>query len=156
NPGSRSARSFDAPAAAGVRAGYVIRTQLDHFAAYPDLVLYPSVEVRGALWLGVKLNAADYPAPVVLTDADVDSVRCGSLVTKAIYLENPETAAPVATRPDAPVETNLPPNSDVLEEARNHGRPVAVVRFGGRAVPPEELARFVVPGTVLMPGEHGL
>ncbi len=156
HPGTRAARSFDAGAVAGVRAGYVIRTQLDHFPGLPDLVLYPSVEVRGALWLGAKLNAADYPAPVVLTDADLEAVRGGALVTKVIYLENPETAVPLATRPDNPIEAAVPPDRDPLAEAFALGRPVAVVRFGGRAVPPEELARFAVPGTVLLPGEKGL
>lgn len=156
NPGTRAARGFDAPAVAGVRAGYKIRVQLDHFPGDPNLVLYPSVEVFGALWLGARLNAAEYPAPVVLTPADLEHIREGSLVTKAIYLENPETAIPTATSLDSPAESRVPPDRDLLTEARLRGRPVAVVRFGGRAVPPEELARFAVPGTVLMPGEHGL
>jgi uncharacterized repeat protein (TIGR01451 family) len=156
HPGTRAARTFDAPAVAGVRAGYRIRVQLDHFPDEPDLVLFPSVEVHGALWLGAKLNPCDYPAPVVLTDADVQSLRAGNLVTKAIYLENPERAAPVPTTPDTPVELGMPPSADLLAETRQLGRPVAVVRFGGRAVPPEELARFAVPGTVLLPGERGL
>ena len=93
---------------------------------------------------------------MVLTEADLESIRAGSLVTKAIYLENPETATPVATKLDAPLELVVPPDRELLGEARRLGRPIAVVRFGGRTVPAEELARFAVPGTVLMPGEHGL
>jgi uncharacterized repeat protein (TIGR01451 family) len=54
------------------------------------------------------------------------------------------------------MELSVPPDADLLEECRRLGRPVAVVRFGGRTVPPEELARFAVPGTVLMPGEKAL
>ena len=156
HPGTRMARSFEAPTVAGVRTGYLIRAQLDHFPGDPSLVLFPSIEVRGSLWLGAKLNAADYPAPIVLTEADLASIRAGSLVTKAIYLEDPERAAPTATRPDAPIELSVPADRDLLIEARDLGRPVAIVRFGGRSVPPEELARFIVPGTVLLPGEHGL
>jgi uncharacterized repeat protein (TIGR01451 family) len=156
NPATRMARSFDAPAIFGVRTGYLIRAQLDHFRDAPDLTLYPTVEVRGSLWLGAKLNPADYPAAIVLTAADLEAIRGGSLVTKAIYLENPERATPVPTRPDAPYEADVPPDRDLLAETRQYGRPVAVVRFGGRTVPPEELARFVVPGTILLPGEHGL
>jgi uncharacterized repeat protein (TIGR01451 family) len=154
-PGTRMARSFDAPAIAGVRAGYLIRARLD-LPGDPGLVLFPTVEVHGALWLGAKVNPADYPAPVVLTDADLENIRAGTLVTKAIYLENPEIAAPFATKPDAPLEYLVAPDRDLLGEARRLGRPIAVVRFGGRAVPAEELARFAVPGTVLMPGEHAL
>jgi uncharacterized repeat protein (TIGR01451 family) len=156
NPGTRLARSFPAPAAIGVRTGYLIRAQLDHFPGDPNMVLFPTIEVRGALWLGTKLNAADYPAPVVLTEADLEAIRRGSLVTKAIYLENPDTATPAATKPDAPFEINMPPSKDLLGETFHLGRPVAVIRFGGRGVPAEELARFTVPGTVLLPGEHGL
>jgi uncharacterized repeat protein (TIGR01451 family) len=156
HPGTRMARSFDAAAVAGVRTGYRIRVQLDHFPGEPGLVLYPTVDVHGSLWLGSKLNAADYPAPIVLTQADLDSIRAGSLVTKTIYLEHPDRAMPVASRPDAPLETNMPCQCELLDEARHLGRPVAVVRIGGRAVPPEELARFAVPGTVLLPGERGM
>jgi uncharacterized repeat protein (TIGR01451 family) len=155
-PGTRMARSFAAPAVVGVRTGYLIRAQLDHFRDAPGLVLYPTVEVRGGLWLGALLNPADYPAPLVLTEADLASILSGALVTKAIYLENPDRATPIATKLDAPFELSVPPDRDLLDEARQHGRPIAVVRFGGRTVPPEELVRFAVPGTVLMPGEHGL
>lgn len=153
HPGTRAARSFEAPATAGVRVGYLIRVMLDGPGIEP---LFPTIEVRGGLWLGAKLNCADYPAPVVLTAADLERIRAGSLVTKVIYLENPDRAAPVATLPDAPLETDVAADRDLLAEARELGRPIAVVRFGGRTVPADELARYVVPGTVLLPGEKGL
>ncbi len=38
-----------------------------------------------------------------------------------------------------PVEADVPPSRDPLAEARDLGRPMLVVRFGGRVPPPEEL-----------------
>ena len=50
----------------------------------------------------------------------------------------------------------MPPSRDPLAEARDLGRPMLVVRFGGRVPPPEELVYGSVPGTILMPGDKAL
>jgi uncharacterized repeat protein (TIGR01451 family) len=58
-----------------------------------------------------------------------------------------------ASRADQPLETNLPPSYNLLEEALNLGRPMLIVRVGQRDVGVQELAQQSVPGTVLSPGE---
>ena len=58
--------------------------------------------MRGSLFLPPKVHPADYPAPVVLTDADLDAAAAGALVTKVIYLEDPQKAVPVPVPPNGP------------------------------------------------------
>jgi uncharacterized repeat protein (TIGR01451 family) len=112
--------------------------------------------VRGTLHLPSYLRAINHPAPVVINEDDIRLALAGGLVTKVVYLEDPERAQPVATRPDQPVEITLAPNQDPLAAARDFGRPVLIVRLGARVYTPEEMAQLTIPGTILLPGENTL
>jgi uncharacterized repeat protein (TIGR01451 family) len=147
---------FDAPVTVGLRPGYIYRVKLSRFHDYPGLALFPSLEVRGTLHLPANLRPADHPAPVVITGDDIALALAGGLVTKVIYLENPERAQPVATRPDRPVEITLRPDLDPIDEARAFGRPVLVVRLGARTLSAEEMAHQAIAGTILLPGQGAL
>jgi uncharacterized repeat protein (TIGR01451 family) len=155
--GRPQGRPFDAPVVFGVRPGYVYRLEISHWPTRPGVSFFPTLEVRGSLELPPHQGARCFPAPLVLTEADIEAVVAGSMVTKVIYLENPCRAEPVPTRPDQPLETDLPAAVDPLKEARARGRPVVVVRLGGRLLfSPEDLAHESVPGTILLPGEKVL
>src|SRR5262249_51375592 len=80
----------------------------------------------------------------------------GALVTKVIYLEHPCGARPEATLPDRPIELTLRPGTDPWEEARQSGRPLMIVRIGGRQVRGEELLAGAVARPVLLPGDKSL
>jgi uncharacterized repeat protein (TIGR01451 family) len=149
-------RDLTAPVPLGLRPGYIYRVELNGFARYPGISLYPTLEVRGTLAMPAGVSAAGYPAPVVITEDDVRMALAGALVTKVIYLENPERAVPAATTPDDPVETSLPPDRNLLVEAHERGRPVLVLRFGQLEFMRQEMAMASVAGTVLFPGEHVL
>jgi uncharacterized repeat protein (TIGR01451 family) len=150
-------RAFDAPVVVGMRPGYSYRVQLSHLTDHPGVSIFPTVEVYGSLKLSPKLNSAKFPAPVVLTEADIESVLAGNLVSKAVYLEDPERAVPATTPPDSPFEFALPPGRDLLTEMHDRGRPMLIVRMGGRLlVSDDELAHSSVPGTILHPGEKVL
>jgi uncharacterized repeat protein (TIGR01451 family) len=155
--GSPQGRPYDAPLVFGVRPGYLYRIELSHLPSRPGVSLFPTLEVRGSLQLPPKCSVRCFPAPLVLTEADVEAVAAGSLITKVVYLEHPDRATPVATRADNPLEIDLPPGTDPLPEARTRGRPVLIVRLGGRLlVTPEELAHESIPGTILLPDEKML
>jgi uncharacterized repeat protein (TIGR01451 family) len=140
-----------------MRPGYFYRVRLDNIPGHPGVSIFPTLEVRGSLKLSPKLNAASYPAPVVLTEADIESVLAGNLICKVIYLENPDRAFPGLVPPAQPVELGLPPGSDLLVEAFDRGRPMLIVRMGGRSLfSEEELSHSTVPGTILFPGEKVL
>jgi uncharacterized repeat protein (TIGR01451 family) len=149
-------REFDGPVTVGLRPGYIYRFALGHLPEYPDAIVYPTLEVRGTLQLPPKQRAADYPAPITVTDEDIRQALAGALVTKVIYLERPDRALPEATRPDQALEAQLQPGQDPLAEARRLGRPMAILRVGGRTFAPEELARQAIPGTVLLPGDRAI
>jgi uncharacterized repeat protein (TIGR01451 family) len=155
-PGGGQAKELITPATVGFRPGYIYRVQLSGFPDHPGVSLYPTLEVRGTLQLPPKQRAADYPAPLVLTPEDVNQALAGSLVTKVIYLENPDLAPPIATSADQPLERETRPSDDLLEEARALGRPMFILRLGGRAFSPDEMMRQAIPGTVLLPDQQGL
>src|SRR5262249_35915927 len=133
-------RTFAAPVAVGLRPGYIYRMELTGFERRPELTLAPTFEVRNTLVLPPGVLAANYPAPVTLTQDDTRWVRCGSLVTKVGDLEHPDQAEPVATAKTPLLETTVPADLDLLNEARGRGRPMLIVRVGQRIVSPDELA----------------
>src|SRR5437762_7640746 len=162
--GTPTGNEFEAPVTIGLRPGYIYRVKLAHLPDHPGAILFPTLEVRGTLHLPVHLRAADYPAPVVISEQDVALALAGGLVTKVVYLEDPtraqvpltppsppqpggEGGVRVATRSDQPVEFTMRPGGDPVDEARAFGRPMLIVRFGARTFGPDELAASSMPGT---------
>src|SRR5260370_42552646 len=94
--GAARPRDLAAPAQLGLRPGYIYRMEGNGFTQHPGVSLYPTLEVRGTLALPPGLSGAGFPAPVVITEDDVQKALAGVLVTKVIYLEHPERAAPAA------------------------------------------------------------
>jgi uncharacterized repeat protein (TIGR01451 family) len=154
--GTAVGREIDASVTVGLRPGYIDRVKLEHLPDHPGLALFPSLEVRGTLHLPPHLRPMDHPAPVVIKEDDIRLALAGGLITKVIYLENPERAQPVATRPDQPVEITLGPTIDPVDAARAYGRPMLILRLGARVYSPEEMARLSIPATILLPGEQTL
>jgi uncharacterized repeat protein (TIGR01451 family) len=151
--GAAAGQLFEAPFTVGLRPGYIYRVQLSGIPGFPDLKLYPTLEVRGSVLMPHGMRGLDHPAALPFSPEDFTAVKAGALVTRVITLERPENAEPVATRPDQPLEFYAPPGSDPVKEALRHGRPLLVFRMGQRQLAPEELAVQGIPGTVLVPGE---
>ncbi len=61
-----------------------------------------------------------------------DAVDRGRLVTKVIYLEDPDQAIPLKMAKDEVPVVTLNPTEPPLRVASALGRPVAIVRIGGR------------------------
>jgi uncharacterized repeat protein (TIGR01451 family) len=154
--GTPSGKSLATPVTVGLRPGYIYRVRLTKLPEHPGLELFPTLEVRGTLQLPPQIRALEHPVPLVFTEDDVTQAIAGSFITKVVYLEDPERALAVATQPDRPLETELRPGEDLLAEARSLGRPMLIIRLGGRTFIPEEMARKSVPGTVLFPGDKAL
>ncbi len=146
--------SFPAGSSVGLRPGYIYRVQLGGITDRPGVLLFPSIEVRGTLKLQPRHGAHNFPVTIPIHPEDVDAAVAGSMVTKVIYLENPDRAEPRATQQGEVIEYDVAKDRDIYNEARNRGRIMVVVHFGGRTPPPEELAATNVPGTILMPGER--
>jgi uncharacterized repeat protein (TIGR01451 family) len=151
--GAAAGQTFEAPFTVGLRPGYIYRVQLSGIPGFPDLRLYPTLEVRGSVLMQHGMRGSDHPAALPFNPEDFAAVRNGALVTRVITLERPESAEPVATSPDQPLEFFVPPGRDPVHEALRHGRPLLVFRMGQRQLGPEELATQGIPGTILVPGE---
>jgi uncharacterized repeat protein (TIGR01451 family) len=155
-PGAPDARQFPTPAVAGFRLGYGYRVLLSHLPEMPaDATLCPSLEIISTLHIPPGLRAEDFPATVQFTIDDIRLAAAGGLVTKVIYLEDPMQAPAVNSTPVTPVEFDVFRGHDPLEEARALGRPMAIVRLGGRDVPLPELAAVAIQNTVLAMGDKG-
>jgi len=147
---------IDTPALVGARPGYIYQFRLSNLPQGKDVAIYPTIEVIGTLRLPPPLNGLQFPAPVVITEQDVEQVLAGAYITKLVVLENPDRAAPVATTADNPLETVVPPERNLLEEAWTLGRPMLVVRIGHRQLGFEEISARAIPNTLLLPGSMGL
>jgi uncharacterized repeat protein (TIGR01451 family) len=151
--GAAVGQTFEAPFTVGLRPGYIYRVQVSGIPGSPGLKLYPTLEVRGSVLMPHGMRERDHPAALPFNPEDFTAVKAGALVTRVITLERPDSAEPVATRPDQPLEFYAPPGRDPVQEALRHGRPLLVFRMGQRQLAPEELACQGIPGTVLAPGE---
>jgi uncharacterized repeat protein (TIGR01451 family) len=155
--GNAAARSFDTPVTVGLRPGYVYRVKLTGFARDPKLALYPTLEVRNSLSLASRVQASDYPAPVVFNAEELEHASAATaMVTKVVYLEHPDFASPVASKLDRPLEALVLPDQDPIEEARMVGRPMVILRLGERQWTASQLAEVSIADTILFPGETSL
>jgi uncharacterized repeat protein (TIGR01451 family) len=152
--GAARPQELPAPVTVGLRPGYLYRMRLTGLPGRPGVSLAPTLQVCGTLHLSPRLRGSDYPAPVILNDHDIEQILRGAFLTKLVYLEDPERAAPM--RADNSLELDVPADRNLLEEVREYGRPMLIVRVGGREVGTEELVRQSVPGTILLPGERVL
>ncbi len=151
-PGTGDARIVNG--VVGLRPGYVHRLRLEGFEDEPNTAIDPSIEVRSTLFMPVTLKPEDYPATLTISADDLRRALAGGIVTKVIYLENPLEAPPETTTPDRPLETDVNRGEDPLEEAHKRGRPLAIVRIGGRTLTQDEMLQWDVPGAMNYPGEQ--
>lgn len=141
----------------GFRPGYVYRLKIGNLpAGHPGDALGATLEVYGSIVPRPNMRYMEFPAALYVTDTDVLKVLAGGVVTKVIYLENPEKAIPQEERPDQPIEVAADTERDAVETADANGRIVAVLRIGDRPPTRDELAAAAIDGTVLLPGASKL
>jgi hypothetical protein len=119
-----------APAQFSVNAGHLYRLRISEMPEFPGVEIFPSIEILDRLH-PPHGTEANYPIPVVLTQADLREAVEGALVTRVIYLEHPRLAASVD-----PLRREFPqtvaPTQNALQEADQMGRAMIIVRIGGR------------------------
>jgi uncharacterized repeat protein (TIGR01451 family) len=155
-PGTPAAKTYPTPTVIGFRPGYAYRLELTNLPNRPGAALYPVLEVRGSIVPRPGLKYMEFPAPVYVSQGDIERAFAGEMITKVVYLEDPTRAVPVQTRPDLPIEFTDLNEDDAMKAAAESGRLVAVLRFGDRIPDADELAREAIPGTVLLPGQQHL
>lgn len=118
------------PAQFSVNAGHIYRLRIADMPEFPNVEVFPSIEILDRMHPPAG-RAADYPIPVILTEADIREAINGHMVTRVIYLEQPQLAATRdPLRREIPQSVN--PADNALQAADRLGRPMIIVRIGGR------------------------
>ena len=120
--------------AAGMLIGAVYRFQISAIPGSPGAELFPTIEIIDRTYPPPGL-AIRFPIEVVLDQEDFDAALSGQLVTRVIYLEDPQTATPLVQTPETNRPLEIDEFEDPLEVADRLGRPVAIVRIGSVAPP---------------------
>ena len=126
----REPQSLSVPALIGVGVGYTYRLRIANMPEFPGVELFPSLEILDQLHPPAG-KAAEFPVPVQILQDEIEFVLSGRMVTKVIYLEQPNLAQPQAQPNPMPVLT-LPANRNLIAEADLIGRPMLILRIGGR------------------------
>jgi hypothetical protein len=118
------------PALVAVNVGHIYRLRVSSMPAFPGLEVFPTVELLDRLHPPAGRDN-EFPIPIILTKDDVRTALTGQLVTRIIYLEQPQIAQALD-----PLRRELPqsvlPKDNSLKEADRLGRPMAIIRIGGR------------------------
>jgi hypothetical protein len=124
----------------GLKRGVGYRLRVSNIPLRPGVEIFPVVEVVGHLHRPEGIDPGKYPIRVIFNQDDLDDVvDRGRLVTKVIYLEDPDQAAPFRMKKDEIPVVTLNPTEPPLRVATGLGRPMAIVRIGGRQPSIEEI-----------------
>lgn len=99
--------------------------------------LYPTLEIRSG-----HPNTMAYlthnTVPVELTDEDLEHIRSNNMVTKVIYLPDPQFQARAIAGVETLVSTTLDPGVDPIEQAERMGVIMVILRVGNKEMTFEE------------------
>ena len=139
------AYALAAPAQASLLVGRVYRLRVSDMPEFPGVDLFPSIELIDRLHPPVG-RAEDFPIEFELTLDELEWAAAGRLVTKVVYLEQPDRVPVVNMRDKIRIQT-IAPSKNVIAAADVLGRPMAIVRLGGRTPNPNEAEpAFFGPG----------
>jgi hypothetical protein len=127
--------SHAAPARGTLLVGRSYRLKISGVAAYPGIDVYPTVEMVDHLHAPAGIEM-DFPVPITITEEDVEAAMHDRLVTKVIYLEQSTMAFP-AREIDGPRTMEFSPKDNLMQAADERGRPIAILRMGGRQHDPQ-------------------
>jgi len=120
-----------APVKVGALIGAVYRFKVTGIPGAAGLEVFPTVEVVNRLYPPHRQELR-FPIPVELTAEDLRLALEGKFVTRVIYLEEPRNAVPTGEIDGAQSWFEAEPGSDPLAVADTLGRPMAILRLGGR------------------------
>ena len=121
----------EAPRSVGLLIAPVYRLRVSNMPGAEGYEVFPTVEVIDRLYPPPG-EQRRFPIPIELTEEDLQLALEGKFVTRVIYLEDPNTALPLLDKPERPNWFDTGPGVNPLEEADRWGRPLAVLRLGGR------------------------
>jgi uncharacterized repeat protein (TIGR01451 family) len=153
NGGPETGVTLGAPAQFRIGVGCVYRLKIAGMLEFPGVELYPSIEIFDRLHPPAG-REFEFPVPIAFTADEIDKAINGRMVTKVVYLEQPQFAVTGDLAP-ALLNRQMPPDRNLLIEADRLGRPMILVRLGGRTPDeghPEE--GFFMPPAPLQVEQH--
>jgi hypothetical protein len=120
-----------APRKAGFLIGGVYRLRVTNIRMAEGEEVFPTIEVIDRLYAPIDQQRR-FAIPIELTEEDLKLALGGKFVTRVIYLEDPHNALPISEDPQTQNWFEAKPGQDPLAIADVLGRPVAILRIGGR------------------------
>jgi hypothetical protein len=120
-----------APLKAGMLIGSVYRLRVIGIPRHEGVEVFPTIEVVNRLYPPPGQEVR-FPVPIELTLEDLELAMDGHFVTRIIYLEDPKLALPAAADKEHQSWFEVGPHDDPLAVADGLGRPMAILRIGGR------------------------
>ncbi len=120
-----------APRKAGLVLGQVYRLRITNIPFEPGREVFPTIELIDRLH-PPKGQEVRFAVPIELTQEDLEMALEGKFVTRVVYLENPDNALPLPADLANDESYDVLPSEDPLEVADRIGRPIAILRMGGR------------------------
>jgi hypothetical protein len=124
----------------GLTIGPVYRFRVTEIPGLPGLEVFPTVELIDRLYPPPGL-AQRFPVPIELTQEELLLAAEGRFITRIIYLEDPDLAPAIARGSEEQPWIEARPGEDPLVMADSLGRPMAILRLGGR-IPEGDEATF--------------
>lgn len=134
--------AFDDPRPAPRRAGLMVapvyRLRVTQIPFREGEEVFPTIEIIDRTYPPPGLTD-QYPIPIELTLVDLNLALDGKFVTRVIYVEDPAYALPVPQGRNTQPWFEAPLGTNPLQVADEFGRPVAILRMGGRVPDQGEL-----------------
>ena len=127
------------PRKVGLYIGPVYRLNVANLPLAAGAEVFPTIEMIDRLYTPPGQQRR-FAIPIEFTREDLELALAGKFVTRVFYLEDPDSAAPARQIGNAPSWFDLKPGQDPLAVADALGRPIAIVRLGGRMPDEAELA----------------
>lgn len=124
-----------APSQASLLIGPVYRVKIAGLPEFPGVELYPTIEITDRLHPPFGQEDA-FPIPIEITREEIEAAIQDRMVTKVIYLEQPQHASVMDQLDNRILTFDAPGHSNLLDAADQLGRPVAILRLGGRTPDP--------------------
>ncbi|MGB7344371.1 MAG: hypothetical protein WBD20_09175 [Pirellulaceae bacterium] len=121
---------------AGLLIGGVYRFRITGIPRFEGAELYPTVELIDRTYPPDGL-ATSFPIVLKIDETDMEAALDGKLVTRVVYLEDPQTALPLEQTPRQANVMDIGEHQDALGVADHFGRAVAIIRIGSLAPPRE-------------------
>jgi hypothetical protein len=119
------------PARVGLLIGQVYRLSATNLPLQPGVEVFPTIEVIDRLY-APRGQETRFPVVIELAREDLELAAQGKFVTRVIYVEDPKAALPVPSAGTGQSWFEVAPGMDPLVVADSLGRPIAIVRMGGR------------------------